>query len=101
MLTEMLKNKAVAMMAPNSGCKLADGPIINKTMFAGVFDQANGNVCDGCSHNSNCSAKSKFINYTGDPRLKQGPTNAELAKKHGISKRQASKMRAAGIFEEV
>lgn len=87
------------MIRPNSGCTLADE--MKFTMFQGIFRLAAGNPCDGCSYHSGCEFLREQLNAAHSRRVRNfgqhsHETNAEIAKRMGMSKRQVAKMRKKG-----
>ena len=88
----------VDMIRPGAGCKLAEAGF---AVFQHIYNTSNGDPCDGCGYNQGCELLEKEAK---DSRLrKQGnfgkvgfETNAEIAERLGISKRQVVKMRKRG-----
>jgi len=89
----------VDMIRPNSGCALAKG-----TGFIAIFRLTNGQPCDGCAahHTPNeCEFLRKQLDAAHTRRRwnfnqHSHETNAEIAKRMGMSKRQVAKMRKKG-----
>ncbi len=87
------------MIRPNSGCTLANE--MKFVMFQGLFKLTNGDPCEGCPHYSGCEFLQKLLNTAHARRmwnfkLHSHETNAEIAKRMGMSKRQVAKMRKKG-----
>ena len=77
-----------------SDCKLVQhSPIV----FMEIYWKTNGDTCKVCGYAPVCSVKKGFElkkrHKNSGFKTGIGETNAELAKRLGISKRQASKMR--------
>ena len=77
-----------------SDCKLAQpSPIV----LMEIYRMTNGDPCKDCGYAPKCSVKKRFelkkMHKNSGFKTGIGETNAELAKRLGISKRQASKMR--------
>ena len=73
-------------------------------LFVGLHERTNGDVCNtGCADISTCKAyrtlSSKPVEPAKDKKVPL-PTNAQIAYKMGVSKRQVSKMRKKGILRE-
>jgi len=85
---------------PNSECDLIES--MGVLAFQGLFDLTHGNPCEGCAFNSSCiflekkkvEEKQKRIDNFGKVSFE---TNAQIAKRLNISKRQASKMKKREI----
>ena len=84
-------------------CQLVQDMATTKITFAGLHHACRGFPCEGCPHQIGCS---HYLILTPPPKRvikqkigKPGPTNAELAKKHGVTKRQISKMRKQGLLD--
>lgn len=107
-------NRIVLMLLPNSGCTLLGSFGDNVNAFISLAESSN-NVCDGCAYNKKgfnaCGfhkheAKIELLKRSGlyddivdyKVAVLNRMTNADLAKKHGISKRQASKIRRKGTL---
>ena len=74
-----------------SSCELA-----KEKMFFGLWKVTNEYPCAGCHAEENCQAKKEVEHKNSIQRPRYQPhaeTNAEMAARLGISKRQASKMR--------
>ncbi|KKM94829.1 hypothetical protein LCGC14_1194550 [marine sediment metagenome] len=89
----------VDMIRPDSGCTLANSE--GFVMFQGIFRLSAGNPCDGCPHHSGCAFLREQLNTAHSRRvsnfgLHSHETNAEIAKRMNISKRQVAKMRKKG-----
>lgn len=84
----------------DAGCILLES--IEGTAFMGLHQVTNGNVCKECTYKSSCAAKVAIerAKQQGTPITSPAKTNAELAKKLGVSKRQVAKMRAAGTLSD-
>lgn len=77
-----------------SDCKLVQpSPIV----LIEIYRLTNGDPCKECGYAHECSVKKVFelrrLHRNSSFKTGIGETNAELAKRLGISKRQASKMR--------
>lgn len=86
----------VDMIRPQSGCKLAED--LNFAVFQHIYNTSNGNPCDGCAHNRGCEllarqAKKEFQRRQENFGKVRFETNAQIAERLGVSKRQASKMK--------
>jgi len=73
------------------------------SVLVDIYNQTNGNPCNGCGCKSGCPLYLKLGRYTKKGSkpvrardLASVTTNAELAAEKGISKRQAAKLRRAG-----
>ncbi|KKM89178.1 hypothetical protein LCGC14_1251160 [marine sediment metagenome] len=91
----------VDMIRPNSGCALAKGS--GFTVFQGLFKLTNGKPCWGCAYNipNECEFLRKQLDAAHTRRRwnfnqHSHETNAEIAKRMGMSKRQVAKMRKKG-----
>ncbi len=89
----------VDMIRSDSGCTLANS--MKLTMFQGLFKLTNGNPCDGCPYRSECGFLREQLNTAYSRRVRNfgqhsHETNAEIAKRMNISKRQVAKMRKKG-----
>jgi hypothetical protein len=90
----------VDMVRPDSGCALAND--MGFSMFIELFNRTHNNPCDGCSYHSGCEFLRKQSGASRSRRLRgffgqhSHETNAKIAKRKGISKRQVTKMRKRG-----
>ncbi len=89
----------VDMIRPDSECILANK--MKFAMFKGLFDLTNGDPCEGCAYYSGCEFLRKRLNTAHSRRVRNFAlhsyeTNAEIAKRMGMSKRQVAKMRKKG-----
>lgn len=80
-----------------SSCELKQ-PSVN--ILIGVYNATNGHPCEGCALKKDCGARhnlelSKQHHRRFQPSVRT-ETNADTAKRLGISKRQVSKMRKLG-----
>ncbi len=92
--------KAELRVFLNKGCELANP---EPAVLIDIYDQSGGDPCNGCGCISGCELYRKLGRYSkknskpGRARdLKSIATNAEIAEKKGISKRQAAKLRREG-----
>lgn len=87
------------MLYKTSGCEIAEDK--GEGYFMGLYDAVGGQVCQDCGLVEVCKApdviRLAVLKYR-EKLLSKAPakTNAELAKEHGISKRQVAKMRREG-----
>jgi hypothetical protein len=69
-------------------------------ILPGLWRYANGNICEtGCGsfRNGKCPGYIELLILKKNRLVeKQGPTNAELAKVLGVTKRQVAKLRRSG-----
>jgi hypothetical protein len=84
-----------------AGCLFLEGDHKNETVFISLHERTNGFVCEtGCADIKICQAYKALLARDPDkPVIVKIPTNAELASKLGISKRQVSKLRKKGLLE--
>jgi hypothetical protein len=78
-----------------SSCKLA-----KDKMFPYLWKVANKYPCPGCVYENECKAR-KELEHKNSPKLiprKNAETNAQIAARLGVTKRQVSKMRARGVL---
>jgi len=79
-------------------------------MFPYIYEVTKGNPCDGCNCKDECNlfraldiTREKILTEIATKEqfnsVKDGITNAQIAAVLGISKRKASKMRAAGEID--
>ena len=80
----------------NGKCDLFNNT--NPLVFIGIYNLTQENPCNGCFKESICTDKPN--NTKKHKTFISKPTNAELAEKLGVSKRQVSKLRAKGILNE-
>jgi hypothetical protein len=93
----MTQDEIINMAHPDSGCKLAR--TMTFAMFHGLCLRA-GDVCKQCIFNP-CQRMKKIEDLKRQKEAKRRvkydlETNAEIAKRLGITPRQASKMRKRG-----
>ena len=75
----------------DSGCELSK-------YFPELYDRTDGDPCIACGGRNECTIPLKSINHQ-KPRAKiQTETNAEIATRLGISKRQVAKRRKEGTL---
>jgi hypothetical protein len=94
-----MKMELVDMIRPQSGCELAED--LQFSVFKHIYDTSNGDPCDGCAHKQGCAfLTSQAHNESSRRRENFGKvgfeTNAKIAERLGISKRQVAKMRKKG-----
>ena len=81
-------------------CNLID----SKVIFFALLQETNGNPCEtGCAwfDMGRCQGYVRLKqSHTPDSRPRTRPTNAQIAKERGISKRQVSKLRKSGEIEQ-
>lgn len=69
-------------------------------MLIEIYNRSNGDPCYGCGYANNCQTKHDLKLAAKQKSRGQGiylgETNAEIAKRLGISKRQVAKMRKNG-----
>jgi len=95
----MNRDKFIDLSKPDSGCQLAE------TMPFLAFKQLcemTSNVCDGCAYNP-CEKVKRDERLAKDKKKANFgkhnfETNADIAKRLGISKRQVAKMRKKGVL---
>lgn len=72
----------------------------NRRIFVSIYHGTNGRPCDGCVFKHNCKQRHDLelviSSKKRTPKKPMRETNAEIAKRLGITKRQAAKMRKAG-----
>ncbi len=79
----------------------------NAEMFFALWEATYHNPCEGCFLNSGdivkkCKGYTKLVNKTKHlekSEIRPGPTNAVIASKLGISKRQVAKLRKNGSLK--
>ena len=86
----------VDMIRPESGCRLAEETEFS--VFQYVYNKSKGNPCGGCAYNRECELLDKqfradFLKKQKNFGKANFETNAEIAKRLNISKRQVAKMR--------
>ena len=89
----------VDMIRPGSGCKLSED--MEFAVFKYIYVESSGNPCDGCAYNQGCELSAKqsragFLKRQRNFGKVSFETNAEVAKRLNISKRQVAKMRKRG-----
>lgn len=93
-MKHLLKTRRALTDFIGVGCELSN-PF---NIFTAVYVLSGGHPCDECSFNEGCSTIKRFNKE--DTRTSSGifyATNAEIAKKLGVSKRQASKLKRKTI----
>jgi len=88
----------------SKGCNLAKDMY---EIFRGIWEYQNGNPCKGCAEFHECKLRKEIYEARNKPRpsssasnsMKDGITNADIARVLGISKRQAAKKRARGELD--
>ena len=86
------------------GCSLAADMY---EIFCGIWALQQGNPCKGCGDFQECELRKEIYQQRNNPRpsspqsmnVKDGITNAQVAKVLSISKRQAAKLRAKGALD--
>lgn len=89
----------VDMIRPGSGCRLAEE--MEFSVFQYVYIGSLGNPCKGCAYIQKCKLLAKQARDAFSRKQKNFgkanfETNAEIAKRLNISKRQVAKMRKRG-----
>ncbi len=92
--------KAELKVFLTKGCELANP---ESAILIDIYNQTNGDPCNGCGYISDCELYRKLGRYSKKNsrpgrthNLKSVATNAEIAEEKGISKRQAAKLRREG-----
>ena len=95
----MEQEKIRALIKPDSGCKLCDSFGSHVAAFIQLCSMTH-DVCDGCAYNPcdrmrllELEEKQRRANNFGKVNFE---TNAEIAERLGISKRQVAKMKKRG-----
>ncbi len=72
----------------------------NRGMFVAIYNRTNGRPCDGCCFRNHCLQKHDLelskVQSKKKTSFSTTETNAEIAKRIGVTPRQISKMRKAG-----
>lgn len=77
-----------------NGCELCKP---SPDIFFAVFMATNGNPCDGCNCKDTCPAFPLITHPAAKAQpTKKVETNADIAERLGVSKRQVAKMRQRG-----
>jgi hypothetical protein len=86
-----------------AGCLFLVGEKKNQTIFNGLHENTNGSICEtGCAYIDKCQAYrilSSRLTETPEEKKIPMPTNAQIAAKLGVTKRQVSKMRIKGTLK--
>ena len=85
-----------------NGCDIATNDPYDT--FSGIWETTEGHPCRGCPFRLICNLLNKLNSESTSPKqsnpqsrtMKDGVTNADIAKVMNITKRQASKLRAEG-----
>jgi len=86
----------VDMIRPQSGCKLAED--LHFAVFEHIYNTSKRYPCGGCVYKQKCEllarqVRGEFLRHQENFSKVGFETNAQIAKRLGISKRQASKMK--------
>jgi hypothetical protein len=95
----MEQEKIRALLKPDSGCELCDSFGAHVSAFIDLCTQTH-DICDGCAFNP-CKFIERSVMEERQRRAENFgkvnfETNAQIAERLGISKRQAAKMRKRG-----
>jgi len=91
-----MRIELVDMIRPHSGCKLAE--VTHLVVFQHIYETSNGDPCNGCIYNKKCEllarqAEKDLLRRQESFGKVRFETNAKIAERLGISKRQVAKMR--------
>lgn len=81
-----------------SDCELLEP---NRAVFIGLYNVTNGRPCDDCVIKTHCKARHDLETVNVKKRsgnTMEHETNQRIAERIGVSKRQVSKMRKAGLL---
>jgi len=73
--------------------------VTTRILFTALYDLTNGDPCAGCYKNNSfcgCDTYERSLVSTREPTQTPVETNAQVAERLGVSKRQASKMVVRG-----